>query len=612
MKILTGRQMKELDRMAIEEYAIPSATLMENAGRSIVEVMTEAIDELQDAHVVVVSGKGNNGGDGFVVARYLINMGVSVETFMMGNPMEASEETRQQAQMLEKSGHEITYLTEEKHFDTLLEQLESADIVVDALLGIGVKGAVRSPMDKIIQWVNDSNVLIVSVDMPSGIDADNGCIYEELDSNYGSKLASKKELNAALDQLDDQVRSIIEMRYGLDDGATHSLQDVADQLKISKDQVRQIEMSTVARFRKPIVMLLYAASLQPEARKFLNLGAAIEADLTITIEYPKLGLFLHPGSEYTGAIVVTEIGYPSDLKNSFESNLALIDKDDVLEWLPQRNPQSHKGSNGRILMIAGSEGMSGAAILSSEATLRSGAGLVYMGFPESMSQIIETSVFEAIKIPLPEKDGALTATALGEIQTAIEEHRIDVIAIGPGLSQSGEIKELIQQLLPTTTVPIVLDADGLNALANESGLKLLKEIKVPVVLTPHPGELSRLIGKEILEIEENRVEIANQVAAELGVTLVLKGVPTVVATPGGETYINSTGNSGLATGGSGDVLTGLIAGLIGQGMAVDKAATAGVFIHGLIADRLEPELGQRAMLPRDLLAKMPEVMRELE
>lgn len=518
MKLLTGEQMKEYDRIAIEDYAIPSQVLMEDAGHNIAEVMGEAIDELESAHVVVVSGKGNNGGDGLVAARHLIEMGISVATFLLGDPEKSSEETKRQIEILESSGHEITYLNEQEEFDKLHEAIGDADVVVDALLGIGVKGAVRSPMDSFIKWINESTALIVSVDMPSGVDADNGKEY----------------------------------------------------------------------------------------------GPCVQADLTITIEYPKLGLLLEPGGSSAGDVIVTQIVYPDELRDSFESGMTLVEEDAVLDWLPLRDPRGHKGSNGKVLLIAGSKGMSGAAILSAEAALRSGAGLVYMGFPESLSQVIESSVFEAVKIPLPENDGALALTSLDDIEAAIEEHQIDVVAIGPGLSLSSEIEDLLHQLLPKLNVPVVIDADGLNALANDEGMKLLKKLKIPVVLTPHPGELSRFNGLEISEIEAARVEIAEQTARDLDVTLVLKGVPTVIATSAGEIFINSSGNSGLATGGSGDVLTGLIAGLIGQGMEVEKAAAAGVFIHGLIADRLQPELGERAMLPRDLLAKMPEVMREFE
>jgi len=250
--------------------------------------------------------------------------------------------------------------------------------------------------------------------------------------------------------------------------------------------------------------------------------------------------------------------------------------------------------------------------MTAEAALRSGAGLVYLGYPESLSPIIEARLLEAVKLPLPEKDGALSERAFRPIEQLVAEQGIDAVAVGPGLSRAESVKKLLHKLLPRLEIPLVIDADGLNALADAKGRRLLKGLEVPAVLTPHPGELSRLIGRDIAEIEADRVGTARQTAQELSAIVVLKGVPTVTALPSGEIFINSTGNSGLATGGSGDVLTGLMAGLIAQGMAPEEAAPAGVYLHGLLADRLKGELGERAMLPRDLLEAMPKVLKEFE
>lgn len=510
--------MREFDQQAIKKCAIPSLVLMENAGRSIAEVMAEAIEDLEEAHVVIVAGKGNNGGDGLCAARHLMNMGTSVEVFVVSGEKRLSKETESQAKILKNSGVEISYITSSQKIAKLEEALLEADVVLDALLGIGVKGTVHGLLEPAIEAINTSGALVVAVDLPSGVDADNG--YVE--------------------------------------------------------------------------------------------GVAVLADFTITLEYPKAGLFLYPGAEYAGEVVVTPIGYPDSLKKSFTSGLTLVEEDEVLNWLPQRSPYSHKGSYGRVMILAGSRGLSGAALLAGEAALRSGAGLVYMGYPESLSPVIESQLWEAVKLPLPEKDGALSESALKPLQQFIDKHEIEVLAIGPGLSQQPEVKALVYKLLTGAKIPLVIDADGLNVLADSEGRKLLKKLRVPVILTPHPGELSRLTGRKIAEIEADRIGVAREIAKELNVVLVLKGVPTVTALADGEVYINSTGNSGLATGGSGDVLAGLIAGLIGQGIPIEQAAPTGVYIHGLLADRLAPEMGERAMLPRDLLEIMPEVMSEFE
>ena len=341
-------------------------------------------------------------------------------------------------------------------------------------------------------------------------------------------------------------------------------------------------------------------------------GVAIRADLTVTLEYPKIGLLLYPGHAHVGELIVRTIGYPDPLKATLATGLEWVDADWVRDRLPERRPNSHKGDYGRALVLAGSRGLSGAAIMTADAALRSGAGLVYMGYPESLSSAIEGRLLEAVKFPLPETDGALAETALDAIRAVLDEQQVSVTAIGPGLSRRQFVQSLLHALLPELTMPLVIDADGINNLADEDGQKLLQGLKAPTVLTPHPGELSRLVDRSIAEIDQDRVGTARQVAQDLNVVLVLKGVPTLTALPSGDVFVNSSGNSGLATGGSGDVLTGIIVGLIAQDMPVESAAPAGVYLHGLLADRLALTMGERAMLPRDLLETLPEVLKEFE
>jgi len=519
MKVLTGTQMKALDQKAIEEHGIPSLVLMENAGRNIAEVMADEIEDLAEAQILVVSGKGNNGGDGLCAARHLIHMGVLVEVFIIGARDEISAESEVQAKFLEEMGEEIHYLDSEDALEELETSLVYSDIVLDAILGIGVSGAPRGLYKSAIEAVNKSQALVIAADVPSGVNADTGHVTSE---------------------------------------------------------------------------------------------TAIQADLTITIEFPKVGLLLYPGSEYAGDVISTPIGYPEQLADEIEAEALLIEEPFVHAVMPMRQPHSHKGTYGKLLLIAGSTGMSGAAMMAGEAALRSGLGLLYMGYPQSLSQVIESNIWEAVKIPLTEEDGALSEASALRIKNTIESLKIDALAMGPGLSQRLPITKLVQDLLGTIEIPVLIDADGINALANPDGLKLLKSLKTSAILTPHPGEFAKLSGNSVEDIEADRIDSAKSFASKHGVVLVLKGTPTVIGLPDGTAFVNTTGNSGLATGGSGDVLTGIIGGLLAQGLEAQFAAAAGVYIHGALADALLDETGERAMLPRDLLSAMPDFMKEFE
>lgn len=507
--------MRNLDEHVIKNIGLPSLVLMENAGRSVAEVLQQKVPELKKKKIVVIAGKGNNGGDGLACARHLINLGADVDIFVLASAKEElSPEAKTHAAILQRSGVALKYLAKDVH--KLSSALARADVVVDAIFGIGIKGTVRGVAQKAIELINRSSATIVSVDLPSGLDADTGHVG----------------------------------------------------------------------------------------------GVCVKADLTITLEFLKLGLLLYPGREYVGELVVAQIGYPKSVKEAFGSEFELVDRDFLAQRLPKRRPYSHKGDYGKVFLMAGSPGMTGAATLAAEAALRSGAGLVYVGIPQSLSPIVERKLTEAVKVPLPDSDGALAYEALGKVLKLLKDK--DVLAMGPGLSKRAQTAELVKALIKKIpeTLPVVIDADAINILSEEP--KLLKALKAPAVLTPHPGELSRLIRKSVAEIEGDRVGTAKEVAAEFDLVLVLKGVPTVTALPSGHVFINSTGNSGLATGGSGDVLTGLIAGLIAQGMKPQEAAPVGVYLHGLIADRLKEKTGERAMIAGDLIKAMPAVLKEFE
>lgn len=515
MKVLTGKAMAELDRIAIEEIGIPSLVLMENAGRSVFQFIQEHMPDFAQKKIVIVCGKGNNGGDGLVVARHLINAGASPQVFVLSSKEKLSPDARANAEILQRSEVSVHFIDDDARLSELTQEFSRAELVIDAIFGTGFEGNARGLAAHAIELINLSPAQVFSVDIPSGVEGDTGHV----------------------------------------------------------------------------------------------LGPAVMADVTVTLALPKLGLLLYPGHGYVGKLSIGAVGYPRALVENFESNYEFVEARWVREHLPERRPDGHKGDFGRVLVIAGSRGMTGAATLAAESALRAGAGLVYLAFPESLSPVIETKLTEVVKLPLPDSNGALTARSLSAIEQALTDKT--VVALGPGLSQSPQIAKLLTELLPQLKIPIVLDADGINNLKNSSVLSK-KQLRAPLVFTPHAGELARLLGKTREDVEAHRVEIAQHVATELRATLVLKGAPTVTALPDGKFFINSTGNSGLATGGSGDVLTGLIAGLIAQGMKPEDAAVTGVYLHGRVADELKKELGERGLIAGDLVRHLPRVLKEFE
>ena len=329
-------------------------------------------------------------------------------------------------------------------------------------------------------------------------------------------------------------------------------------------------------------------------------GPCVKADYTVTMCLPKRGLLLYPGAEYCGEVIVADIGFPKKAIEEQGVQVELITEELARSLLPPRPGSAHKGSFGHVLVVAGSVGLTGAAALASLSALRAGAGMVTLALPESLNDLMEVKLTEVMTLPLPETPArTISIKAIDRIKEFLE--KATVLAIGPGLSREPETMEFVRRLCGEIEKPTVVDADGLNALAAER--ESLKSLGPNFVLTPHPGEMSRLTGMSVAEIESDRIETARGFASEHGVTLVLKGAPTIVASPDGKAFINSTGNPGLATAGSGDVLTGLIAGLMAQGMKPTDAAVAAVYFHGLAADRLieEGKTSQRGLISGDLI-----------
>ena len=512
MKLVTSEQMRQIDRETIENVGIPGPELMENSGRGIAEYILGLTGAGEGTSFAIICGKGNNGGDGFVVGRYLYEAGADVHIFFVGPIEKLSPDARlnfDRAVGLDMDLREI------ESIERLPEELE-CDFLIDAVFGTGFSGAPRGITAELIDYMNRQPAPVLAVDMPSGLNADTG----------------------------------------------------------------QFE------------------------------GSVVEATTTFTLALPKYGLYVSPGREKAGQVLTVPIGIPEEVIDKFDLNMSLITPAMVGKMLPERKPDGHKGDFGKVLVLAGSTGMTGAAALAARAAFRSGSGLVKIGCPRSVQPVIASLIQEATSQPLPDvaKKGALALRALGEIRALLEDH--DAIAIGPGIGTHHETRDLVLRLLSKLDKPAVIDADGLNALVGK--LDVLKEVEGAVTLTPHPGEFKRLTGISVPTDIHERIEVAREFATEYRVTLVLKGSPTLVADAEGEVYLNPTGNNGMATGGSGDVLTGAIASLLGQGMSALEAAACGVFVHGSAGDLAAAELSPRSVIAGDLIDFLPEAFAEVE
>ncbi len=346
------------------------------------------------------------------------------------------------------------------------------------------------------------------------------------------------------------------------------------------------------------------------------MGAAVQADHTVTFGLLKIGHILYPGAQYSGQLHVVDIGFPEELLSADSLGFETIDKKTVSLLIPERPGYSHKGDYGHVLVIAGSQGKTGAALMTAKACLRTGAGLVTIGVPETLVDIIQSRVTEEMVLPLPDSGkGTFSAKAYDQIRDFLDL-RADVLAIGPGITADENTSELLKRILETVTVPMVLDADAINVIAGRKDL--LKKVKAPVILTPHAGEMARLLTsalgntlqdrnrkERVLEIEHNRINLVHTTARETGAYFVLKGAPTIVADPEGRIFINTTGNPGMATAGSGDVLTGMISGLLGQGLHPVDACRLAVYLHGMAGDAAAQTQGMHSLIASDIIESIP-------
>lgn len=351
---------------------------------------------------------------------------------------------------------------------------------------------------------------------------------------------------------------------------------------------------------KPVLACDIPSGISADTGKVL--GCAVKADVTVTFNLPKTGQLLPPGTEYTGRLVVHDIGIPQEAKEQVTFDGTYVTGDMVREWLPKYTLESHKGTYGKLLMLCGSTGFTGAAALAAKAALRTGAGLVYLGVPDSVYPILASKLDEPVVFPLPANgNGRFGRAALGEVTERLRDKT--ACLVGPGIGKCFDTEEIVFAVLEEAKCPVLLDADGINVLSGH--INRLDRVSVPLVLTPHEGEFLRLGG----DLSRGRIAGAKALAETTGAVVVLKGYRTVIASPSGEIYINSTGNPGMATGGSGDVLSGIITCLLGQGMDPVKAAAAGVYIHGAAGDLVAEKLGWRSMLPSDLIDALSAILK---
>jgi NAD(P)H-hydrate epimerase len=340
------------------------------------------------------------------------------------------------------------------------------------------------------------------------------------------------------------------------------------------------------------------------------MGDAVRADVTVTFGLPKIGHLIHPGAEYTGRLFIEDIGFPAELLNSDTLRVQSIEEDDIFSLLPARPAYSHKGDYGHVLLIAGSRGKTGAALMAAKACLRTGAGMVTIGVPETLADIFQSRVTEEMVLPLPDDgSGMLSIRAIDDIASFISS-KADVIAAGPGIGVTGNTRELMDRLIRIATVPILIDADGINSL--QSNAAALKKAKAPVILTPHAGEMARLLDISSRVPEHERIPLARSFSRKNGSYLVLKGAPALVAGPEGQLLINTTGNPGMAKAGAGDVLTGMIAAFLGQGLNPLDASVAGVYMHGLSGDRAAEKKGMHSLIASDIIEMIPDAFLSLK
>lgn len=509
--IVTSQQMNLIDKMGIDDYHIPSLILMESAASKCYEYFNQNYDIEKEDFLIFVS-KGNNGGDGLVLARLLALNGARVKVISIYNSPSLAKDFKINLDIVKSLGIDLYHNPSTKLLKSLLD---SSSLIVDSLLGTGLSRNLDSKLAKFVDLINASRQPIISIDIPTGINSDNGRI----------------------------------------------------------------------------------------------MGSAIRANKTLTFEYLKLGHLLYPGREYSGQVRCLKISLPKNLHEEFGVKAFTLTKEDASKLIYKRERNSHKGSHGKVGIIAGSIGLTGAAYLTAQAVHRTGSGLTSLFIPNSLNEIMETKLTEVMTIPV-EDEGLSIFTEASLDKTIKNLKTKDVCALGPGLGTDVKTSKFLLGLLESIELAILIDADGLNILSDK--LDILKSYKHSKILTPHPGEMSRLLDWDLSSVLASPIDAALELSNKTNSIVVLKGSTSVVTSPDGDIYLNTSGNPGMASGGTGDVLSGIITSLLGQAYEPYIAAVLGVFIHGHAGDLAAEDLGEYGLLASDLIDYLPLAFKSLK
>lgn len=514
MRILNADQMREADRRTIQDIGIASLVLMENAGRQVVAAVESLYADLAERRIAIVCGKGNNGGDGFVVARTLQQRGFDVSVFVIGPLSEVKGDARTNLTILGNIGQTVVEVADETAWELHGGEIAGHDLIIDAMFGTGLSAPLTGFYETVVADLNEAGVPIVSIDMPSGMSADTS---------------------------------------------------------------------------DPI-------------------GGSIEATVTVTLAAPKLPLVLPPAEMKAGEVVIADIGIPSDVIEQLDGpRLELMTREQMRALIQPRAADAHKGDFGRVLVVAGSVGKAGAAVLCAHGAMRSGAGLVTVASPRSCQPTIAAHGAEYMTEGLDETPEGTVHYSAAE---AVIEIDADVVVAGPGLGRGEGVTTFVRQLLDSCEGPLVLDADALNAFADEPALLVGREGR-DLIITPHPGEMARLVGCTVDDLQADRIGIATDFAKRHKLYVVLKGYRTLVVTPDGKVFVNPTGCAGMATGGTGDVLTGMLGAWLAQLLDAEAACKLAVYLHGSAGELADADNGEVSMTAGDLVDHIGDAILEV-
>lgn len=505
MKVCHVNEMRRLDKSASERFGIKEELLMENAGLSSYFAIVKEIGDIKNKRFVICCGLGNNGGDGFVVARKLYSNGADVKTFILGDPERFKGAAKLNLDIIKKISIPIKRV---ESIDEVRHELQHSDVIIDAIFGTGLSREITGIYRDAIELINNSKKTVVSLDIPSGIAGDTGKV----------------------------------------------------------------------------------------------MGIGVRADVTITFGLPKIGNILYPGYEYCGKLYVTHISFPPSL---YQDSDIMCEINKPIS-MPLRQKTGHKGSFGDVLFIAGAKNYFGAPYLASHSFLKAGGGYSRLAAPQSITPYIATLGPEIVFIPQEETAEGTISTK--NIQTLLQiSEKVDMVVLGPGLSLNEETQKLVLELTEKTNKPMLIDGDGITAISKN--IHIIRRRSSDTILTPHPGEMSRITGKSITDIDKEKINILKETCNQLKAMVVLKGAHSLIGLPNGRVFINMTGNPGMATAGSGDVLTGTIAAMYGQGLSIVDSVRMGVFMHGLSGDIAADEKGQDGITAKDVLEFLPQAIR---